>query len=171
MLINSVFGRNKRTSQARRFGRRDNRRRLIGIGIPVLLVGVLAGVYFLNSYAAANVNASFQIDLSSIDESYLQTLYSNYSGATSYVTTKPLFRITSVFYKYDNNFDWGTSVYTDITQSYGQNGSSNSISIQPGKYYVINTVAVATRENNSVVLATDSAHLKFLVVDYHEIEV
>ena len=52
MLINSVFGRNKCTSQARRFGRRDIKRRFLVVGLPILLVGLLAGNIIRNTFAA-----------------------------------------------------------------------------------------------------------------------
>ncbi|MCR5572285.1 MAG: hypothetical protein K6F57_00720 [Candidatus Saccharibacteria bacterium] len=172
MLANSILRNNKRTSKARRFGRRDTRRRFLIIGLPILLVGILAGSHFLNSFAAENVNANFKIDLTRINDAFLQSIYDNYEGASYYYyTNKPLIRINSVFYKYDDLYDWGTSTYTDITKNFGHSGNSSTISIQPGKYYVVNSAFIATRAGNTIDLALDSAYFKFLDVDDHEIEV
>ena len=134
MLINSIISRNRRSSRVRRNSRRDNRRRFLMIELPVLLVGALATTYILKASAITAIDASYKIDLSSIDKNAIP------NGAQVWVYfASDGCGVTDYGDRYDQERDEYYSYITDKTpiNSTSSDEMTKSVKLAPGKYCVI----------------------------------
>ena len=157
MSISLPFTRREKITKARRFGRRDIKRRIVACGIfGLLLVAVLlAGI--MNTKAAEYVSVKFKVDLSEFDFDNLASMQQkieSFLAPDKKLTSSgsDAYRVLVYLYKYTGEpvFEYQSGGYTSL--ALGIKGTrtredglilEKQTSIEPGKYYVTYVVQKA----------------------------